>query len=88
MSLKEFTELEAKLGHAPTEQEVREAKKTRLKKANVSFADPKYNYSTSVNGEVSDEQIIKYFKGQMFNLGNVQDNVQQCTDCTVEPSNL
>ena len=88
MSLKEFRELEAKLGHAPTEQEVREAKKFRRKTANVQFADPKYNYSTSVNGEVSDEQIIKYFKGQMFNLGNVQDNVQQCTDCTVEPSNL
>lgn len=58
------------------------------KVAHVKFADEKYNYSTSVNGQVSDEDIIKYFKGQMFNLGTVEDNMQKCIDCTVEPSNL
>lgn len=58
------------------------------KVAHVKFADSKYNYSTSINGQVSDEDIIKYFKGQMFNLGTVEDNMQKCIDCTVEPSKL
>lgn len=62
---------------------------SNLKKANVFFADSKYNYSTSVNGKLSDEEIIKYFKGNVFNLGHAdKDNVQECIDCTVEPSNL
>jgi len=62
---------------------------SNLKKANVFFADSKYNYSTSVNGKLSDEEIIKYFKGNVFNLGHAdKDNVQECTDCTVEPSDI
>ena len=60
-----------------------------LKKANVFFADSKYNYSTAVNGKVSDEEIIEYFKGTVFNLGNAdKDDMQLCIDCTVEPSNI
>lgn len=61
----------------------------RFKTANVFFADSKYNYSTSVNGKLSDEEIISYFKNKKFNLGHAdKDNVQKCIDCTVEPSNL
>jgi len=68
---------------------VAEATKPRFKKANVKFANPMYNYSTSVNGSLSDEDIIKYFKGTWFNLGHAdKDNMQQCTDCIVESSNL
>ena len=61
----------------------------RFKTAHVKFADSKYNYSTSVNGKLSDEEIIKYFKGKVFNLGHADhDDCQVCTDCVVEPSNL
>lgn len=64
-------------------------KKPRFKKANVMFADSNYNYSTSVNGSLSDKEIIKYFKNKVFNLGSGdKDNLQKCIDCTVEPSNL
>lgn len=62
---------------------------SNLKCANVFFADEKYNYSTSVNGKLSDAEIIKYFKGTKFNLGSgTKDDMQLCIDCTVEPSNL
>lgn len=56
---------------------------SNFKTANVKFKNPKYNYSTSVNGKLSDSDIIKYFKGTAFNLGNVKDNLQTCIDCTV-----
>jgi hypothetical protein len=59
-----------------------------LKTANVFFKDPSYNYSTSVNGQQSDEEIVAYFKGKTFNLGSVEDDLQICIDCTVEPSKL
>jgi hypothetical protein len=89
MNLTDFRELEKELGHAPTQAEVREYDaRPRLKKANVFFTDPKYNYSTSVNGKLSDEEIVNYFKHQIFNLGSVEDDVQVCINCTVEPSNL
>ena len=87
MNHQEFKELEAKLGHPPTAKEVREAK-PRFKTAYVRFADPSYDYRTSVNGELSNEEIVAYFKGQVFNLGNVHDNVQICIECTVEPSKI
>jgi len=61
---------------------------SNFKTAHVRFADPKYNYSTSINPSVSDEDIIKYFKGTWFNMGNVRDDMQQCTECTVEPSKI
>lgn len=57
-----------------------------FKKANVFFKDPNYNYSTSVNGKLSDEEIVAYFKGKTFNLGLLDDDLQKCIDCTVEPS--
>jgi hypothetical protein len=62
---------------------------SNFKKANVFFLHPEYNYSTSVNGKLSDEEIIKYFKWQIFNMGSGErDDLQQCIDCTVEPSTI
>ena len=61
----------------------------KRKCANIIFADPKYNYSTSINGCVSDEDIKKYFKGQLFNMGQADnDNMQICIDCTVEAATI
>jgi len=90
MTLNEFKALEAKLGHAPTQKEVREAEaeKPMFKTANVRFTDNKYDYKTSVNGKLSDTEIIKYFKGQVFNMGNVRDDLQKCIECTVEASDF
>ena len=64
------------------------SKQPMFKTANVSFADTKYNYSTSVNGKQSDAEIISYFKGQIFNMGNVHDDLQVCIECTVSPSEM
>jgi hypothetical protein len=87
MNLKDFRELEKELGHPPTAKEVK-AKKPRFKTAYVQFSDSKYDYRTSVNGKLSDEEIIRYFKHQIFNLGSIADDVQVCMNCTVEPSKL
>ncbi len=88
MNLKDFKKLEAKLGHAPTAKEVQEHQ-PRFKTAYVQFKDPAYNYSTSVNGKQSDEEIKLYFKGKVFNLGHGdKDDLQLCIDCEVKPSNL
>jgi hypothetical protein len=57
----------------------------RFKTAFVQFDNSKFNYRTSVNGKLSDDEIIKYFKGNMFNLGHLTDQVQKCIECTVEP---
>lgn len=56
-----------------------------LKTAHVKFQDPSYNYSTSVNGALSDQQVKDYFIGKTFNLGQVdQDDLQVCIDCVVD----
>jgi len=60
----------------------------RFKTAVVKFNDSKYNYRTSVNGKLSDEEVISYFKNKWFNMGNVEDDMQKCIECEVEPSNL
>jgi hypothetical protein len=49
----------------------------------VKFNEWKYNYHTNINGKLSDEEIKKYFIGNVFNLGNVDDNCQRCIDCAV-----
>jgi len=61
---------------------------SNLKIAYVKFDNEKYNYSTSVNGRLKDEDIIFYFKGQFFNLGHIKDNMQKCIDCIIKPSNI
>jgi len=63
-------------------------KKPRFKTANVIFADPTYNYSTSVNGSLSDKEIINYFKNKWFNMGDTEDDMQLCIDCTVTKSEV
>ena len=89
MNLSDFRQLEKELGHPPTAAEVREFEaRPRFKAAYVKFADPAYNYSTSVNGKLSDAEIIKYFKGQVFNLGHLEDDLQVCIDCEVLPSDV
>jgi hypothetical protein len=54
-----------------------------LKSAHVKFEDSKYNYSTSVNGSLTDSEINSYFVGKWFNLGHIEDNMQFCIDCIV-----
>ena len=65
-----------------------------MKAAHIKFKDPKYNYSTSVNGELTDQKIKDYFINQTFNLGYMGwdheknqeievDNLQTCIDCIV-----
>jgi len=53
----------------------------------VQFADTQYNYTTSVNGSCTDEEIRRYFVGQDFNLGRVEDNVQRCTGVVIRRDN-
>ena len=89
MNAVDFAILEKKLGHPPRAHEVREWEaRPMLKTANVFFSDSKYNYKTSVNGKLDDAEIIAYFKYQWFNLGSIEDDMQLCINCTVEPSNL
>ena len=89
MNLQDFKRLEKELGHPPTEAEVREYKnRPMFKTANVQFKDTSYNYKTSVNGKLNDAEIIKYFKNQLFNLGNVHDDMHVCIECTVEASSF
>ena len=54
-----------------------------LKAAHVKFKDSKYNYSTSVNGNLTENEIKGYFVGKWFNLGHIEDNMQKCIDCEV-----
>lgn len=89
MNLEDFRELERQLGHPPREHEVREyERRAKLKAAHVKFKDSKYNYVTSVNGKLSDEEIIKYFKNKWFNLGHIEDDMQKCIDCEVQLSTI
>ena len=39
-----------------------------LKHVQVSFENPNYNYVTSVNGRLEDQEIIDYFVGTRFNV--------------------
>lgn len=87
MNREELRKLEQKLGHPPTAEEVRAAK-PRFKTAYVRFKDPSYDYRTSVNAELTDAEIVRYFKGKLFNLGHIEDNVQICIECNVEPSKI
>lgn len=40
-----------------------------MKNVTVIFKDSKYNYSTSVDGSQTNEQIQRYFIGKYFNFG-------------------
>ena len=55
-----------------------------LKTAKVIFDNSKYNYSTSVNGNLTNEQIRKYFEGTFFNVGSFPvENFQKCVKCEI-----
>jgi len=57
-----------------------------FKTAHIKFEDSKYNYSTSINPNLSDEQIKTYFISTWFNFGTVGDNMQKCICCKVSPA--
>ena len=50
----------------------------KLNSVQVLFEDEKYNYWTSVSAETTKESATDYFKGQVFNLGQLEDNLQTC----------
>ena len=54
-----------------------------LKQAKIIFNDANYNYTTSVNGQLTDKEIIKYFKHKWFNLGTEKDNMQLCIEVKI-----
>lgn len=69
------------------------------KTAEVLFEDSKYNYETSVNAKLTDEEIKAYFIGKKFNLGGIKydhntdteieyDNMQLCIGCNVTSKNI
>lgn len=89
MNLQDFRELEKKLGHPPTSEEVRAYEnRPKLKAAHVKFSDSKYNYITSVNGKLDDAEIIEYFTDKWFNLGSIEDDMQKCIGCKVTKSSI
>lgn len=49
-----------------------------MKTVTVKFNDSKYNYTTSVNGSQTDEQIQRYFIGKHFNMGVFPEENFQC----------
>jgi hypothetical protein len=44
-------------------------KKMNFTSVTVVFEDAKYNYTTSVNPNCTDEEIKEYFCGKMFDVG-------------------
>lgn len=55
-----------------------------FKTASVKFSNEKYNYTTSVNGNLTDDEIKNYFIGKYFNLGNYdKDDMQKCVSCEI-----
>lgn len=57
---------------------------SNLKTAHVQFKDTKNNYYTSVNGNLSENEIKAYFVGKHFDLGVYpNENFCLCIRCTV-----
>ena len=51
-----------------------------LNEVTVMFADSKYNYTTNVSAQATQESCKAYFVGKPVNLGkNDKDNMQMCT---------
>ena len=56
-----------------------------MKTVKVIFEVNKYNYTTSVNSQVSFDDVVSYFVGKWFNVGcGEDDNMQQCVAVIVE----
>lgn len=52
-----------------------------LARVKVKFANPKYNYETSVSGEITEQEARKYFVGQTFDMGVYpKENMQKVID--------
>lgn len=55
-----------------------------LKTAKIKFMNSKYNYETSVNGQLTDDEIKSYFVGKSFDVGTYPDEkIQKVIDCEV-----
>jgi hypothetical protein len=44
----------------------------------VFFEDSKYNYTTSVSDQTTEESAREYFVDTWFNLGHIEDDMQKC----------
>jgi hypothetical protein len=45
----------------------------------VMFKNPKYNYTTSVSAQATEQSCNDYFVGNLFNMGNYpKDDCQRC----------
>jgi hypothetical protein len=52
----------------------------------VIFANPKYNYSTSVNGDLTEKEAREYFVGNVFDRGAYpRENMQKVIDIKFYP---
>ncbi len=59
----------------------------KFKHVKVTFENNDY-IETSINGQMSDEQIKDYYAiGKTFNIGNVDDNLQKVVSCEIIPEN-
>jgi len=47
----------------------------------VIFADPKYNYASSLSSGSTEANARKFFVGKSLNMGSIdRDNMQTCVD--------
>jgi hypothetical protein len=54
------------------------------KAVKVIFAEPQYNYTTSVNPYATDESLKKYFVGTPFNVGAYPKEIfRKCTSIEI-----
>lgn len=59
----------------------------KLASVDVIFENPDYNYSTSINPDASEEEVRKYFVGNMFDMGVYpSENFQKVIDIKHNPS--
>ena len=54
-----------------------------MKTVHVLFEDSGYNYTTSINPECTFDEIYDYFVGIKFNVGGMDENMQECIAVTV-----
>jgi hypothetical protein len=60
----------------------------RLASVEVMFENPEYNYSTSVNPNATEQEIRKYFVGNMFDMGVYpSENFQKVIDIKYNKNN-
>lgn len=58
----------------------------RLASVKVIFANPKYNYVTSINGSVTEKEARKYFVGKMLDVGTYPtEDMQKVIDIEFNP---